>query len=135
MILQCILKPHKTNIFTGFIRLKGKPFNCADDISAYYEIKDCGEMDELESKKSNCYWTNGPGRANCNEFSLQDSKADVVDKGWYGLTSREVIAFAYVPKDRENCPSQVMYTRWDDDLSKVIMRIFSASVNENGKFL
>ena len=92
-------------------------------------------MDELKSKKSNCYWTNGPGRANCNEFSLQDSKADVVDKGWYGLTSREVIAFAYVPKDRENCPSQVMYTRWDDDLSKVIMRIFSASVNENGKFL
>ena len=71
----------KTFIFAGFIRLKGKPFNCADDISAYYEIKDCGEMDELKSFKSNCYWKNGPSRANCNKFSLQDNKADVVDKG------------------------------------------------------
>ena len=38
-------------------------------------------MDELKSFKSNCYWKNGPSRANCNKFSLQDNKADVVDKG------------------------------------------------------
>ena len=81
-------------MFAGFIRLNGKPFNCADDISAYYEIKDCGEMDELrvsvhwtltldelKSYKSNCYWKNGPDPAKCNEFNLQDNKADVVDKG------------------------------------------------------
>lgn len=135
IILQCILKPHKTFIFTGFIRLKGKPFNCADDISAYYEIKDCGEIDELKSFKSKCYWKNGPNRERCNEFTLQDAKADEVDKGWYGLPSKEVMAFAYVPRDRENCPSQVMYTRWDDDLSKLFIRIFSASVNENGKLI
>ena len=92
-------------------------------------------MDELNSYKSNCYWKNGPGRAICNKFSLQDNKADVVDKGWYGLPSRGVTAFAYVPRDRENCPSQVMYTRWDDDLSKSFIRIFSASVNENGKLI
>ena len=57
-----------------------------------------------------------------------------VHKGWYGLPSRGTTSSAYVPRDRENCPSQVMYTRWDDDLSKNFMRIFSASVNENGKF-
>ena len=92
-------------------------------------------MDELKSYKLNCYWKNGPGRANCNEFSLQDAKADVVNKGWYGLPSREVTAFAYVPRNRENCPSQAMYTRWDDDLSKSFIRIFSAGVIENGKFI
>ena len=124
MILQCILKPHKTNIFTGFIRLKGKPFNCADDISAYYEIKDCGQMDELESPSPTCYWANGPGHQNCNGFSLQR------DADLYGLPSRGVKAFVYVPRDRENCPSQAMYT------SSVLRTLtFSASVNENGKFL
>ena len=91
-------------------------------------------MDELKSYKSNCYWANGPGRQNCNEFSLQDATTDVVMVP-SPRESRVVTAFAYVPRDRENCPSQAMYTGWDDDLGKGFLKIFSASVNENGKFL
>ena len=30
-----------------FLKLSGTPYNCADDITAYYEIEDCGEIDEL----------------------------------------------------------------------------------------
>ena len=139
IILQRILKPHgwKTFIFTGFIRLKGKPFNCADDISAYYEIEDCGEIDELRSSNYNnnlnCNWKNGPGNGQeCNEFNLQPTE---VAKGWlkYSLSATGVRANAYVPRDREMCPSQVLYTRWDDDLNKVFIRTFSAHVNESGK--
>ena len=92
-------------------------------------------MDELKRNRSNCYWVNGPNRQNCNEFSLQDTTSDAVDKGWYGLPSNDVMAHAYVPRHRENCPSQVMYTRWDDDLSKSFIRIFSANVDKNGKYI
>ena len=35
-----------------FLKLSGTPYNCADDITAYYEIEDCGEIDEL-LRKSN----------------------------------------------------------------------------------
>ena len=54
--------------------MKGKPFNCEDDISAYYEVDDCGEIDELKTKgRNNCYWKNGPGGTNCRKFRLQDN--------------------------------------------------------------
>ena len=42
--------------FTAFLKLSGTPFNCAEDITAYYEIEDCGEIDELQvlfSEKEN----------------------------------------------------------------------------------
>ena len=42
--------------FTDFLKLSGPPFNCAEDIIAYYEIEDCGEIDELQvlfSEKEN----------------------------------------------------------------------------------
>ena len=132
-MLRLLCKFCKLPFFTAFIRLKGKPFNCEDDISAYYEVKDCGLMDELKSKRGKCYWLNGPSRAHCNEFNLQDHKVDEVDKGWYGLPSNEVIAFAYVPRSRENCPTQVLWDLQDNNLSKVFWRGFSAFVNENGK--
>ena len=35
-----------------FLKLSGTPYNCADDITAYYELEDCGEIDEL-LRKSN----------------------------------------------------------------------------------
>ena len=35
-----------------FLKLSGTPYNCADDIAAYYELEDCGEIDEL-LRKSN----------------------------------------------------------------------------------
>ena len=35
-----------------FLKLSGTPYNCADDITAYYEIEDCGEIDQL-LRKSN----------------------------------------------------------------------------------
>ena len=35
-----------------YLKLSGTPYNCADDITAYYEIEDCGEIDEL-LRKSN----------------------------------------------------------------------------------
>ena len=135
-MIRLLCKFCKLPFFTAFIRLKGKPFNCEDDISAYYEVKDCGEIDKLMSKRGKCSWHNGPGHsiygymAHCNEFNLQDHK---VDKDWYGLPSWYVKAFAYVPRSRENCPTQVLYTRWDNNRSKVFMRGFSAFVNENGK--
>ena len=53
----------------------------------------------------------------------------------YLLTFTGVRANAYVPRDRETCPSQVLYTRWDEDLWKVFMRTFSAHVNESGKYV
>ena len=77
--------------FTAFIRLKGQPFNCVDDISAYYEIEDCGEFDELRSSfhddNLNCKWDNGPNNGqDCNEFNLQEFGInDGVGKSWYGL--------------------------------------------------
>ena len=77
------------NFFTAFIRLKGKPFNCEDDISAYYEIEDCGEIDELRSSfhddNLNCKWENGPNNGqDCNEFNLQEFGInDGVAKDWY----------------------------------------------------
>ena len=33
-----------------FLKLSGTPYNCADDITAYYELEDCGEIDELLRK-------------------------------------------------------------------------------------
>ena len=36
--------------------MSGTPFNCAEDITAYYEIEDCGEIDKLQllfSEKEN----------------------------------------------------------------------------------
>ena len=130
-MIRLLCKFCKLPFFTAFIRLKGKPFNCEDDISAYYEVKDCGLMDELEYKKGKCYWLNGPGhewsKAHCNELNLQEHK---VDKGWYGLSP---FAFVYVPRSRENCPTQVLWDKQDNNLSKVFMRGFSAIVNENGK--
>ena len=77
--------------FSAFIRLKGRPFNCGDDISAYYEIEDCGEFDELRSSfhddNLNCKWENGPNNGqDCNEFNLQEFGInDGVGKSWYGL--------------------------------------------------
>ena len=70
--------------FEAFIRMNGKPFNCEDDISAYYEIDACGEIDELKTSGSyfggnNCDWRNGPGEINCQKFHFQDNKED--DKG------------------------------------------------------
>ena len=76
------------HFFTAFIRLKGKPFNCEDDISAYYEIEDCGEIDELRSSfhddNLNCKWDNGPNNGqDCNEFNLQEFGINGgVAKGW-----------------------------------------------------
>ena len=35
-----------------YLKLSGTPYNCADDITAYYELEDCGEIDEL-LRKSN----------------------------------------------------------------------------------
>ena len=35
-----------------FLKLSGTPFNCADDITAYYEIEDCGEIDRLLRKRN-----------------------------------------------------------------------------------
>ena len=37
-----------------FLKLSGTPYNCADDITAYYEIEDCGEIDQL-LRKSNIW--------------------------------------------------------------------------------
>ena len=80
-----------STFFSAFIRLKGRPFNCGDDISAYYEIEDCGEFDELRSSfhddNLNCKWENGPNNGqDCNEFNLQEFGInDGVGKSWYGL--------------------------------------------------
>ena len=35
-----------------FLKLSGTPYNCADDITAYFELEDCGEIDHLERKSN-----------------------------------------------------------------------------------
>ena len=60
----------------------------------------------------------------------------ITTKGWHGfLDAKGVRANAYVPRNRETCPSQVLYTRWDEDLRKGFMRSFSAHANESGKYV
>ena len=79
------------HFLTAFIRLKGQPFNCVDDISAYYEIEDCGEFDELRSSfhddNLNCKWDNGPNNGHdCNAFNLQEfGMNEELGKGWHGV--------------------------------------------------
>ena len=42
---------------------------------------------------------------------------------------------AYVPRNRETCPSQVLYSSVEEDLKKEVIRTFSAYVNESGKYV
>ena len=55
---------HEKNL-TEFLKLSGTPFNCADDITAYYEIEDCEEIDEFKTTPNGgCRWENNRNRSN-----------------------------------------------------------------------
>jgi len=104
-----------------FLRLNGKPFNCEEDISAFYEITGCGEIDHFKVKKGNCYWKNEPRGTTCAQLDILDNNGESI------LSNENVdMTFAYVPKQfNPSCPSQLLTSYWDDIKSTNEYNIYS----------
>ena len=115
-------------IFSAFLRLNGKPFNCEEDISAFYEITGCGEIDHFKVKKGNCYWKNEPRGTTCAQLDILDNNGESI------LSNENVdMTFAYVPKQfNPSCPSQLLTSVWDDIKSTNDYNIYSVQ-NASGK--
>ena len=111
-------------IFSAFLRLNGKPFNCHEDIFAYYEITGCGEIDHFKVKKGNCYWMNEVRGRTC-------ARLDITDLGYDSVLSNDIYAYAYLPKSKQfnpSCPSQIFTSQWDDIKSTNNYKFYSAGM-------
>ena len=128
MIMNLTSSSKCLTYFTDFLRLQGPPFNCAENVTAYYEIEDCGQIDNFRARWDEpCAWVNG--RDYCEELDFKDKN------GKY-LVNNNTIFEAYIPRNRNTaCTSQVMYSVWDHNIKDDVFRTFAANKDAKCKYV